>query len=102
MGDMAEYWNDTKEARKQESRQRKEGNLNGSAKMLIDNGFQFEDKGYHFVIKHNGMVADFWPTTGKFNIRKTPKYKRGVRLLIKLMRGDYKEIDFNNLTGGFK
>ena len=64
--------------------------------LFRSNGFKFEDKGYHFVIKHNGMVADFWPTTGKFNIRKTPKYKRGVRLLIKLMRGDYKEIDFNN------
>lgn len=102
MGDMAEYWKDTKELRKSESKKRKDSNYSGSLKMLSDNGIEFEDKGYHLVVKHNGMVADFWPTTGKFNIRKTRKYKRGVRLLIKLLRGDYSDNDFNNLTGGFK
>lgn len=101
MGDMAEVWNATKQERKIESKQRKDRNYSGSVQMLINNGIQFEDKGYHLIVKHNGMIADFWPTTGKFNIRKTPKYKRGVRMLIKLLRGDYSESDFKNITGGF-
>ena len=85
MGDMGDLWRETKQARKDESKQRKENNYSSSVQMLVD----------------NGMIADFWPTTGKFNIRKTPKYKRGVRMLIKLLRGDYSENDFKSITGGF-
>lgn len=101
MGDVGEAFKATKEMRKAESKQRKESNYSSSVQMLIDNGIGFEDKGYHLIVKHNGMTADFWPTTGKFNIRKTPKYKRGVRMLIKLLRGDYSENDFKSITGGF-
>lgn len=86
MGDVGEDFKATKEIRKLESMRRKEHNYNSSIQMLIDNGIEFENKGYHLVVKHNNMVADFWPTTGKFNIRKTSSYKRGVKLLIKLLR----------------
>lgn len=48
-----------------------------------------------------GRLSFYHPITGKFNIRKTPKYKRGVRMLIKLLRGDYSENDFKSITGGF-
>ncbi|ABV74323.1 hypothetical protein BA3_0038 [Thalassomonas phage BA3] len=101
MGDIGDLWRETKQARKAERKQRKESNYSSSVQMLVDNGIGFEDKGYHLVVKHKGMIADFWPTTGKFNIRKTPKYKRGVRMLIKLLRGDYSENDFKSITGGF-
>lgn len=87
---MGDYFRDTKEFRESESKKRKERNLNGSTRMLEKNGFDFEEKngGVHLVVKHNGKIADFWPTTGKFCIRGTNQYKRGVRLLIKLMRED--------------
>lgn len=99
MGDVGEYFRDTKDFRKSESKARRESNLASSIEMLNKNGISFDDKGYHVIVSHNGMKVDFWPSTGKFNIRGTPKYLRGVRLLIKLVRGDYSESDFKNITG---
>lgn len=59
--------------------------------MLTRNGIEFEEKngGVHLVVTHKGKVADFWPTTGRFCVRGTGQYKRGVRLLIRIMRGDH-------------
>lgn len=59
MGDVGEAFKATKEIRKVESKQRKDRNYSSSVQMLIDNGIGFENKGYHLVIKHNNMTADF-------------------------------------------
>lgn len=84
MGDVGDYFRDTKEARKQLSKKKKCNNWSGSIAMLKANVIEFEEKSEtHLVVNHNGKVADFWPTTGKFCIRGTNDYKRGVRLLIK-------------------
>lgn len=101
MSEIGELYAATREIRKVESARRKERNKQGSVKMLIDNNINFEEKngGTHLVVKHNEYTADFWPTTGKFNIRGDKRYFRGVRLLIKIVRGDYIEQQFKSLRG---
>lgn len=87
MGDMGDYFRETKELRKQISKDKKERNSKGSRAILSRNGIEFDEKSdFHLVVKHNGRIADFWPTTGKFCIRGTNQYKRGVKLLITLLR----------------
>lgn len=101
MSEIGELYAATKEIRKVESVKRKERNKHSSIKMLIDNNINFEEKngGTHLVVKNNEYTADFWPTTGKFNIRGDNRYFRGVRLLIKIVRGDYSEQQFKSLRG---
>jgi hypothetical protein len=99
MSEIGEMYAATKEQRAHESKHRKRKNMNGSMIMLGKNGINYESKndGVHLVVSHKGRVADFWPTTGKFNIRGDKRYFRGVRLLIKIMRGDYSEEQFKAL-----
>ena len=94
MGDMADYWRDVKADkeyqadRKRERQERKANNSLGSRAMLKKNGFNYTEHngGLHLVVEHNGNVADFYPTTGKFTIRGTGKWLRGVRMLCKCLR----------------
>lgn len=99
MSEIGEIYAATKEHRAQQSKQRKRKNMNGSMIMLGKNGMSYESKnnGVHLIVSHNGRVADLWPSTGKFNIRGDKRYFRGVRLLIKIMRGDYTEEQFKAL-----
>lgn len=83
MSEMAEIWKVTKELRKQESTERKQANYDKSAALLKDRGIMFTANGFHLIVSHNGLKADFWPTTGKYNIRGDAEYKRGVFNLIK-------------------
>lgn len=101
MSEIGEIFAATKDLRKAESLKRKQSNKCGSMRMLNTNGISFEEKngGVHLVIYHEDKVADFWPSTGKFNIRGDGRYFRGVRLLIKIMRGDYTEEQFKSLRG---
>lgn len=77
------------------SQERRAANRESSAAMLGGAGIAFEMKndGAHLIVRHGGVVADFWPGTGKFNIRGSLgsdgklRYERGVRLLIKRLRG---------------
>lgn len=99
MSEAIEYIKAAADLRKQDSKKRKAGNMAGSKGMLKSNGIDFEEKngGVHLIVKHGDRVADFWPTTGKFNVRGDGRYFRGVRLLIKIMRGDYTEEQFKAL-----
>jgi hypothetical protein len=85
MSEIGEIFAATKDARKAESQQRKQNNGCKSKAMLVKNGILFEAKneGVHLIVSHKGKTADFWPTTGKFNIRGEVSYHRGVKLLIK-------------------
>lgn len=69
-------------------RKKKESNKLYSYELVYSAFDSVEQKngGYHLVCMHNGKVADFWPSTGKFNIRGNPKYGRGVKNLIKAMK----------------
>lgn len=99
MGDVGETYKALKGEMKRDSSKRRHSNMCSSKRMLVDNNILFDDKGYHLIVKHNNHIVDFWPTTGKFNVRGTSKYLRGVRLLIKLVRGDYSTDEFNKITG---
>jgi len=70
---------------KEEGKKKKAKNLVSSTQILADKGIQFESKnrGVHLVVNHNGKIADFWPSTGKFNIRGEVGYHRGVKNLLK-------------------
>lgn len=42
--------------------------------------------GLHLVVRGNGLVIDFWPTTEKFVIRGDDHHYRGVASLLKFVR----------------
>lgn len=80
--DIAEAFRELKKSRTL----KKVANLEFSTKLLIDKDIEFEAKngGTHLMIKHGGViVADFWPSTGKYKFRDSNRYKRGVKNLIK-------------------
>lgn len=80
----------------EESKRRRASHRQASIEMLRAEGYMIEQKNIqpdctaaHLVVRHNGHVADFWPGTGKWNIRGETepggrtRYRRGVRKLIK-------------------
>ena len=77
MGDDFKAWNEVRKAKKL-------NNMESSTEILDGRGIEFETKngGTHLIVQHNGKVADFWPSTGKYNVRGSSKYKRGVYNLI--------------------
>jgi len=82
MGDTGDDWKAFREA----NRQKKLNNKSYSTQYLIDNEIDFKshNSGSHLVIMHGGLaLADFWPSTGKYKVRGTIKYKRGLMNLIK-------------------
>lgn len=89
MSEIGDMWKDIKEQRKQESQERRTANIANSASMLVENGLVYatNNNGVHLVVTNGrGSTADFWPSTGKFNIRGQREYHRGVRLLIKKLK----------------
>lgn len=80
MSELGELFEGYKEARKEKKRQ----NLSQSEQILIERGVSYEkfNQGVHFVVRYNGLIADFWPSTGKYCIRGR-NYKRGVFNLLK-------------------
>lgn len=101
MSEIGEVFAATKEYRLNESKRRKRNNMNNSRTMLGKNNINYVSKngGVHIICSYHGKVADFWPSTGKFKIRGDDRYFRGVRLLIKILRGDYNEDQFKALIG---
>lgn len=73
------------QAMKQLGQERRAQNRANSAELLRERGISFETKndGAHLIVRHGGKVADLWPGTGKYTIRGTNKYRRGVFNLIK-------------------
>lgn len=69
----------------EESKQRRAGNRENSAKILADEGIKFESKnlGAHLIVSGHSITVDFWPGTGKWIIRGG-KTGRGVFNLLKL------------------
>lgn len=88
MGDMGDIWRETKEARSEVSRNKKEHNKKCSTELLKSNDFNIQSKngGTHLVVSINDTTADFWPTTGKWNVRGEARYFRGVKRLISRLR----------------
>lgn len=82
-------WRGFGEAMKQASQERRAGNRESSPQVLRDHGVAFETKndGAHLVVRHAGKVADLWPGTGKYRVRrpggKGEQYRRGVFNLLR-------------------
>lgn len=62
------------------SKERRAGNRSNSAAILRERGIAFEccNDGAHLIVQHAGKITDFWPGTGKYCVRGSGKYKRGV------------------------
>lgn len=69
----------------EESKVKRSTNRECSSKIIQDAGLQFESKngGAHLVVVGENITVDFWPGTGKYSVRGTGKYKRGVFNLLK-------------------
>lgn len=80
MGEMFKAWNKAKKEKKLSNQMFSYELVNASFdKVEQKNG------GVHLICHHNERIADFWPSTGKYSIRGTKKYKRGVKNLIREM-----------------
>lgn len=79
MSDLSEAF----KAMKQHKKAKKVSNLEYSTNLLNIKRVEFvsNNEGIHLVINHNGMIADFWPSTGKYQIRGKG-YFRGVKNLL--------------------
>lgn len=64
---------------------KRERNKHNSTHILDENNVSYDshNNGIHLVVKHNGFIADFWPSTGKYMVRGSTKYKRGVHNLLR-------------------
>lgn len=85
MGDMGELFN----AHREESRERRASHRETTPELLRQHGVAFDVKndGAHLVVRHAGKVADLWPGTGKYRVRrpggKGEQYRRGVFNLLR-------------------
>lgn len=73
-----------------EPQTKKERNLEWSTNHLKDLDINYESKnnGVHLIVKHNGHVVDYWPSTGMYAFRPKPNepdrmYKRGIHCMLK-------------------
>ena len=60
-------------------------NQQSSTAILDENNIRYDslNGGVHLVVKHNNFIVDFWPSTGKYYVRGSQKYKRGIYNLLK-------------------
>lgn len=70
---------------REQSKERRAGNRESSLRILQAKGYDVavKNEGAHLIITHAGIVADLWPGTGKYKIRTSEVYRRGVFNLIK-------------------
>jgi len=85
MGDVGEFYRDTKELRKEISNEKKSKNYDNAIKLLDKEAIPYDEKngGIHLVV--DGRF-DYYPTTGKFISRKTKTHGRGIFNLIKKVK----------------
>ena len=85
MGDMGELFN----AHREESQARRASHRETTPELLRQHGVAFDTKndGAHLVVRHAGKVADLWPGTGKYRVRRPggngEQYRRGVFNLLR-------------------
>lgn len=86
--DVGEMW----ELYHKDRQGKKRRNLEYSTEILRSLEIQFESKngGVHLIVKHNGFIIDYWPSTGKFKDRKSEKYQRGIKNLVNYLKGKTK------------
>ncbi|GAG54683.1 unnamed protein product [marine sediment metagenome] len=82
--DMGDVGDDFK-ALKEHKKLKRQSNTIYSTDKLDELGIKYESKndGAHLVVEGTYSKIDFWPSTGKFYIRKAKGYARGINNLIK-------------------
>ena len=91
MGDQAEIW----VGHRQRSAEKRASNRKTSAGVLRAQQIDFtsHNDGAHLVVADahallgHGHVIDFWPGTGLWKVRGSPREGRGVRTMIKFLKG---------------
>jgi hypothetical protein len=83
MGDMKDIF----DAMTEHSKEKRQRNTISSTDVLKHKNITFVSKnnGAHLVICHSDLTVDFWPATGKWIVRKSPKEGRGVFKLLKYL-----------------
>lgn len=83
MGDMG----DTFRVMQEDSKQRRAINRERTAEMLREHGIEFVSKngGAHLIVDGKWSI---WPGTGKWKHHNLPQAGRGVRGLLRAMKGE--------------
>lgn len=70
--------------REAERKKKKADNRDNGQRLLTENGIAFtvHNKGAHLVVVDGACTWDYWPGTGKWCMRGTSNYRRGVFPLI--------------------
>lgn len=81
MSDLGELFAAAREA----GRERRASNRETTPEVLRQHGVRFvvKNDGAHLIVTHGDKVADLWPGTGKYNVRGSTRYKRGVFNLLR-------------------
>lgn len=84
MGDMADVFNDMREAKKA----KRASNTHNSTDLLTRNKVSFQSKngGAHLIVWAGNYDVDFWPSTGLWIVRGEKKRHGGVRSLVDFVK----------------
>lgn len=63
----------------------------GTLRILESNEMNYKVVGSRVVVTHNGKVADYYRDMNKFVIRGDDIVCEGIKLLVKILRGDYND-----------
>jgi len=81
MGDVGDFWRDVKTDWKQRSKDKKWANIQNGEQALTGMKIPFEKKSlHHYVV---GNKIDYWPSTGKYIVRKNNKSGRGLKNMVR-------------------
>lgn len=89
MGDMAEEFKALTRYLKSESSEKRAQNIQKSTQLLIDNEIDFtvHNKNLHLIIESGSHTVDFWPSTGKWNVRGMgAQNNRGIFPLLNFLK----------------
>lgn len=81
--ELGELFNAHKAARKQ----KRADNREKGADRLTRLGVEYEAKnmGAHLIVRHDGKVIDYWPGTGKWEVRGSNCGNRGIRKMLRYL-----------------
>lgn len=88
---MSEIGDDFAEINERQ-RQKRASNTEQSTTMLQAAGIAFRsfNGGVHLQIEVRGQSVNFWPSTGLYMVSDDPRKRRGIRNLIRFVKGDSK------------
>jgi len=90
---MSEYGDLCKEIRRHNQEKRWEEFSKNSDKL---EGLMYEhevkNNGHHIVIRNNGLVVDYWPSSDKYHLRGSGKYLHGFNDMMAVLSG-LKKVD---------